>query len=975
MSSEWRFLVTLNERLRPLGDPNERQQLTLSLLGQHLAASRVHYARIDGDDFVIGRAHVNGVAPLPMRGPVHAFGRAIVDSCHRGTTIAVPDARTDTRLADLDRAYLLGIDTQALIAVPLTKHGRWIAVFAVHSRTPRVWTRDEIALVEVTAEGTWGANERARAEAHGRANEARLTFLLRLNDSLSHLGDPSAVQETAAKLLAAHLDVSRVGYAEVMAGEYAIRHEHTRGVKPLAGATSGISIGGELRESLRRGEAIVVSDVNSDPRLHDEERGTLRAREIAAFIGVALFKDGHMVAAFGANHSTPRVWTSGEIELVRDVAARTWDAVERTRAEAALRAQEERLRLALDASAGGSWTWIAATNQSTWDDRFRVIYGLAPDTTPAADVWPSLLHPDDRAQSAALLNEVLSSPAKTTWEHTFRILRPDGRVAWIQSRGRAERDANGQLVRLTGVDFDFTRHRENEEALQARRDAEHDYALRVLLETAAQGIIAFDSDGIIVSANRAFETMFGWESPQLVGQPLASVMPLAFRDEHDGSAIVQIVGRRRDGSTIPIEVTVNYVATPTGDCAYAFITDITERQRAAAALRERTAELEYRTNLLSQMASDLTLAEQHAREQIAKTLHDGLQQLLVIVAMNLEQEIKDQHAAGGATSEFIADAKQHVNEAIAAARSLNLELFPPALQRAGLPGAFTWLAAWMLEKYRLQVDVVTDPQADSARKDVRTLLFESVRELLFNAVKHAGAQRASLTLALDDRDHLCITVIDDGVGFDTAKLDDRSNNGRVGWGLFSIRERLTLLGGQFDLDSAIGCGTRIRLVAPRHGPVAHSDRGVVPLVPVEPPPDHTPMDHPDALRILIVDDHPAVRSALDLMLRARPQFSVVGYASNGIEAIAHAHTLKPDIILMDVAMPHMDGIEATSRIHAELPAIKIFGLSMQASSDAVRAIELAGASAFFAKGTETRRLIDHLLALHASRATSGRADS
>ena len=87
---------------------------------------------------------------------------------------------------------------------------------------------------------------------------------------------------------------------------------------------------------------------------------------------MTLFKDGRMVAAFGVNHDTPRVWTAGEIELVRDVAERTWDAVERTRAEAALREQKQRLRLALEASAGGSWTWVPATNEVDWDERFRV---------------------------------------------------------------------------------------------------------------------------------------------------------------------------------------------------------------------------------------------------------------------------------------------------------------------------------------------------------------------------------------------------------------------------------------------------------------------------------------------------------------------------------------------------------------------------------------------------------------------------
>jgi anti-sigma regulatory factor (Ser/Thr protein kinase) len=108
------------------------------------------------------------------------------------------------------------------------------------------------------------------------------------------------------------------------------------------------------------------------------------------------------------------------------------------------------------------------------------------------------------------------------------------------------------------------------------------------------------------------------------------------------------------------------------------------------------------------------------------------------------------------------------------------------------------------------------PRCDAAQlKDVRTLLFESVRELLFNAVKHAQVESVTLELALDADDQLCITVSDQGVGFEQDGLDHRSDAGQVGWGLFSIRERVTLLGGRFEIDSAPGKGTRMRLVAPR----------------------------------------------------------------------------------------------------------------------------------------------------------------
>ena len=167
-------------------------------------------------------------------------------------------------------------------------------------------------------------------------------------------------------------------------------------------------------------------------------------------------------------------------------------------------------------------------------------------------------------------------------------------------------------------------------------------------------------------------------------------------------------------------------------------------------------------------------------------------------------------------------AKNHLDEAIAAARSLSVELFPPVLQTSGLPTALGWLADWSRSKYGLEVKVSADPRADSDRKDVRTLLFGSVRELLFNVVKHAHVDRVTVDLALGPNDTLCITVTDEGLGFDPTELDERAKVNQVGWGLFSIRERLTLLGGRFDIESAPGRGTRFRLIAPRdiaHRPV------------------------------------------------------------------------------------------------------------------------------------------------------------
>ena len=1135
MSVEWQFLITLNERLRPLKDAVEIQEVAVRLLGEHLHANRVTYAHIDGDEFVISQSYTNGVQPFASRGSVARFGTATIEARRRGETVVVDDVETDPRLTDDEREQLRADQTAAFVGTPVIKGGRWLATFGVHSATPRSWTRDQIAVIEITAERTWSAGERARAEealvlsenrqafvrrlndtlrpladparilqeacrligthlrvnrvAYGeiegddciivhdyvdgvpslsgqlqwrnlggsratdilkgwtlsvndtsteshtseeraalqaagigayicpllikdgrfvgafgihsrsprvwtpdeialvqevadriwatleyrkaeaelRANEERLAFLLRLNDALRPLSDAAAIQETAAKHLGEYLGVARVGYAELEGRDYRIHREHARGVEPLVGPPLQITVGATLRDALERGETIVVGDVQTDQRLSDDDRATFRARQIAAFVGVSLFKDGQLVAAFGANHDSPRVWTTEEVELVREVAERTWDGVERSRAEAALRQQKTRLSLALEASAGGSWTWDFRTNEGDWDDVLRAQFGFTQEEPPLFETWLARVHVEDRPLMHRTLEQVLQ--AQDRWDSTYRIVGPDGTIRWMQSLGRADRDATGLVTRLTGLELDVTERRRAEDALQARRDEEHDRTLRTLLETAAQGIVSADAEGRIIFANRAIEAMFGWAADELIGQPIELLMPSVFRDGDTPAG--GLIGTRRDASTFPIEVTINHVPTTGGGRAFAFVTDITERRRAAVALQERTAELEYRTTQLSRMAWDLTLAEHHAREELARTLHDGLQQLLVVVALNLEQQLQQDTEAGTAPSELLAEAKHHLGEALAVARSLNVELFPPVLQRSGLPAALTWLASWVQDKYKLRVDIAADPRADSARKDVRTLLFESVRELLFNAVKHAQTDHVTLRLELDHDDQLCITVNDQGAGFEPARLDDRSNAGQAaGWGLFRIRERLTLLGGRLDIESAPGSGTWIRLVAPRGAAqetVAAANELSLPLIEAASLDDDRAS--PDALRILIVDDHLPVRRALREMLHQRPQLSVVGDASNGFEAVAQASALRPDVILMDVSMPHMDGVEATARIHAELPDVRIFGVSMLTGSETADAIEHAGASGFFVKGTDTRRLIDHLLAFHASLAS------
>ena len=105
MSAEWQFLVTLNERLRPLRDPVEIQNEAVRLLGEHLGVNRVHYSQIDGDEFILTGSYVSGVSHFPLRGPTALFGKAI-DFLRRGDAVVVADVDTDPQVSDAARPLL-----------------------------------------------------------------------------------------------------------------------------------------------------------------------------------------------------------------------------------------------------------------------------------------------------------------------------------------------------------------------------------------------------------------------------------------------------------------------------------------------------------------------------------------------------------------------------------------------------------------------------------------------------------------------------------------------------------------------------------------------------------------------------------------------------------------------------------------------------------------------------------------------------
>lgn len=231
-----------------------------------------------------------------------------------------------------------------------------------------------------------------------------------------------------------------------------------------------------------------------------------------------------------------------------------------------------------------------------------------------------------------------------------------------------------------------------------------------------------------------------------------------------------------------------------------------------------------------------------------------------------------------------------------------------------------------------------------------------------NIVKHAGTTDATLTIELA-KGNLVVTVTDRGRGFDPSAEPSTTE---PHFGLFSIRERMEAVGGDFSLTSVPGRGTTARLSLLVQS-IPQSTRPSSEAGRVHPVSDRASQTQP--VRILMVDDHPMVRQGLRAIVEQFEGIQVVGEAADGGDAVRLAQSLRPDVVIMDVNMPTMDGVEATRRITANMPHVVVIGLSVHNSPQVESAMKEAGAAAYLTKDAASEKLQQTIFAAVLQRRT------
>jgi PAS domain S-box-containing protein len=340
-------------------------------------------------------------------------------------------------------------------------------------------------------------------------------------------------------------------------------------------------------------------------------------------------------------------------------------------------------------------------------------------------------------------------------------------------------------------------------AVERRRDAAHLRAERnrhqAMLDVALDCVISIDDDGHVIEFNPAAERTFGYTAEEAIGRDLAElIVPPELRERHrKGFARyldtgvprvldrrIELTGMRSDGSTFPVELTITRIDLPDQPGFAGYLRDITDRKEAEEELRASRARI--------------VEAADAARRRLERDLHDGAQQRLVELALDLRMARNQLDSDPDKAAEFLEAALESLTDATAELRELARGIHPVVLTEGGLRPALQTLA----ERSSIPAKVMAVPERRFEAL-VEAAAYFAVAEALTNAARYSGATAVEVA-ATDENGRLRVVVSDNGCG--GADL--------LGSGLGGIADRVAAVDGTLTVRSPEGAGTVMRAEIP-----------------------------------------------------------------------------------------------------------------------------------------------------------------
>lgn len=759
--------------------------------------------------------------------------------------------------------------------------------------------------------------ERNRTDEHLRASEGRHRFLAELGDATQALTDPSAMMAAIARLLAEYLGVDRCAYAEVENEEvFVITGDHSVGVPSIVGRWPVAAFGAECTRLMLANEPYVVDDVDNDPRITTADLPAYRATHIQAVICIPLHKDGTFTAAMAVHQRTPRRWTNAEVQIVTTVVARSWEALERTRVTRNLRESEARFRRLAAASIIGVIRWdLDRSLILDANDEFLRMTGYDRADLAAGRLnFRTMTPPEWAERNEVGIHELRSKGVGGAYEKEY--FRKDGERVPIIIVGVRFEDSPSE-----GMSFvlDITERKRAEQEL-ARLTAESERERRLyetILSSTPDLVYVFGLDHRFTYANKALLNMWGRTWDDAIGK---NCLELGYPDWHAAMhdrEIEHVVATK-----LPIRGEVPFTGAP-GRRIYDYIfVPVIGANGEVEAVAGTTRDVTER----KQAEEDLKAADRKKDEFLALLAHELRNPLAPI-----RNGLQVMRLAPG-DPEAITRARTMMDRQLAHMVRLiddlmdvsrisrnKLELRRSRVLLADIVNSAVETARPLIDAagHVLTVSLPAPPihlDADLTR------LAQVFGNLLTNSAKYTEPG-GRIWLTAQPRDGtVLVSVRDNGIGIPAESLEsifdmfsqvDRSierSAGGLGIGLALVKGLVEMHGGA---------------VAAASGGHGQGSTFTVTLPILEKPIDSTATETMDGeqaatapkRRVLVVDDNRDGADSLAMMLRLMN--NEVRTANDGIEAVATAEAFRPEVILMDVAMPKLNGLDATRRIRAK----------------------------------------------------------
>jgi PAS domain S-box-containing protein len=920
-----------------------------------------------------------------------------------------------------DLAVFLQTGIRSCQTTPLfARDGTLVGMISTHWCVPHRSSDRDLRLLDILARQTADFIERQQAEGSLRKSEERLRLLAETAEVLLRSESPQTVVNALCRRVMDFIDCDAFFNYLIHPSAGRLRLNACAGIpEDEVRRIEWLNLVENLSDrAALEGNRIVVEHLGETGDLRTE---LVRSYGIQAYACHPLFAQGKVLGTLSFGTRTRASFSEDDLALMKAVADQVAIAMQRKQGEAALRESERHLDLVSNAvpaliSYVGTDLRYRSCNRgyTTWFGVSRgEIIGKTMREVLGEDVWTMIAPHIEKALSG----QVVVYEA----ELTYRV----GGTKWIQAIYTPHYNDMRHVVGIIIMVMDVTARKRQEEELARRSHQQslmYELAdvvnraevLSDLFEKALDVIIAsvnadrasillFDDKGILrFKAWRGLSDEYRskveghspWTKDECDPKPLSIGDVSGAAIEPALKAVLQQEGIQALGFVpftyagrllgefkvyfnrphVMNEEELNLMQAIAGTLALGIerknaevhLRESKERLRAFAdqleqLVEERTHELVQSRDHLRALATELNVAEQRERKRIAAELHDYLAQVLVLARLKLGQ-MKGVAGIDSKLLPFISQAENAISEGLAYTRTLVADLCPPVLHDFGLPAALRWLGEHM-DRHKLKVTVHAEEIAVAIPEDQAVLLFQSVRELLINTAKHSGVEEAMLSLVQQDG-QLRVEVRDHGKGFAVGSPQ------LMKFGLFSIRERMRALGGAFEIQSTPGTGTIAVLILPLRTTAAEPDRrafkrpvGKSSVIPDQAAPTvRQSVTHQQAtIAVLLVDDHAMVRQGLRSVLEGYPDIQVVGEAANGEEAIEQVIKYKPDIVLMDINMPKLNGVEATGRIKSLYPDSIVIGLSVQRGGQVQQALLAAGATMLLTKEAAVDELYQAIL--------------